>query len=249
MLETYITPLLMSYLDKYVRNIHPSDLKLSFWGGDVVLNNLELRLEVLSNLIPLPITFVSGRIRELRIHVPWTALGSESVDVSIDTIECVLRWDEDKHPASTDGADAPAAGQTVSADTPASQATPPPPGYVQSLINKIINNFSVKITNLVLKYVEDDVVLSLNARELTVGPADELWTRTFVDVSSPFCVLRRLVSMSDMTVCLDQPMASGVIDTYQVMRVKSCRFIADDSGGHCTYGGVARILKSLPRIP
>ena len=37
MLEGYITPLLMSYLDKYVKNIKPSDLQLSFWGGDAVL--------------------------------------------------------------------------------------------------------------------------------------------------------------------------------------------------------------------
>ena len=42
MLEGYITPLLMSYLDKYVKNIKPSDLQLSFWGGDAVLRYIAL---------------------------------------------------------------------------------------------------------------------------------------------------------------------------------------------------------------
>lgn len=50
MLETYITPLLMSYVDKYIKNLKPSDLSLSIWGGDVVLYNLELRLDVLEKV-------------------------------------------------------------------------------------------------------------------------------------------------------------------------------------------------------
>lgn len=50
MLETYITPLLMSYVDKYIKNLKPSDFSLSIWGGDVVLYNLELRLDVLEKV-------------------------------------------------------------------------------------------------------------------------------------------------------------------------------------------------------
>lgn len=50
MLESYITPLFMSYVDKYIKNLRPSDLSLSLWGGDVVLYNLELRLDVLEKV-------------------------------------------------------------------------------------------------------------------------------------------------------------------------------------------------------
>lgn len=50
MLESYITPVLMSYVDKYIKNLKPSDLSLSLWGGDVVLYNLELRLDVLEKV-------------------------------------------------------------------------------------------------------------------------------------------------------------------------------------------------------
>lgn len=50
MLESYITPLLMSYVDKYIKNLKPSDLSLSLWGGDVILYNLELRLDVLEKV-------------------------------------------------------------------------------------------------------------------------------------------------------------------------------------------------------
>lgn len=39
----------------------------------------------------LPFTFLSGHIHELRIHVPWTKLGSEPVVITINTMECILK--------------------------------------------------------------------------------------------------------------------------------------------------------------
>lgn len=68
-LESYITPWLLSYIDQYVK-LRREDFQLSLWGGDVVFNNLELRLGNIQKLVPtLPIIFQSGLIHELRIHV------------------------------------------------------------------------------------------------------------------------------------------------------------------------------------
>ena len=50
MLESYVTPLLMSYVNKYIKNLKPSDLQLSLWGGDVVLCKLDLKLDVLEQV-------------------------------------------------------------------------------------------------------------------------------------------------------------------------------------------------------
>lgn len=41
--------------------------------------------------LKLPFTFLSGHIHELRIHVPWTKLGSEAVVITINTMECILK--------------------------------------------------------------------------------------------------------------------------------------------------------------
>lgn len=89
-LESYISPLLMGYIDQYVK-LKPEDFQLSLWGGDAVLNKLDLRLDAIEKAIHLPITFKSGFIHELRLHVPWTKLGSEPVVVTINTIECILK--------------------------------------------------------------------------------------------------------------------------------------------------------------
>lgn len=40
----------MSYVNRYIKNLKPSDLQLSLWGGDVVLSKLELKLDVLEQV-------------------------------------------------------------------------------------------------------------------------------------------------------------------------------------------------------
>ena len=58
----------------------------------------------------------------------------------------------------------------------AQQANEAPPGYIESLLMKIKNNLSLTISNLILKYVEEDIVLSLNVKQITARPcADENW--------------------------------------------------------------------------
>ena len=91
-----------------------------------------------------------------------------------------------------------------------------PPGYVQSLINKIISNLKIVCNNLILKYVEDDIVLSLNTRWLCLTSANEIWEPAFTELSQATgLVLRKLLQVKDMTICLDKRNASGKIETYQ----------------------------------
>ena len=53
-IESYITPFLTSYLNRFILNLTSEDLKLSIWGGDVVLTNLKLRLDIAESLAGLP---------------------------------------------------------------------------------------------------------------------------------------------------------------------------------------------------
>lgn len=66
----------MSYVDKYIKNLKPSDLSLSLWGGDVVLYNLELRLDVLekvrkivTSVLVLMSTSFSDKPRMIKIFI------------------------------------------------------------------------------------------------------------------------------------------------------------------------------------
>ena len=90
-IESYITPLILNYLTKYVKNIRPQDFQVSLWEGEVTFHNLDLRLDVLQEELNLPFQFLSGHIHELVISVPWTKITSEPIRININTIEFVLK--------------------------------------------------------------------------------------------------------------------------------------------------------------
>lgn len=255
MLESYVTPILMSYVNRYIRNLKPSDLQLSLWGGDVVLSKLELRLEVLEQELKLPFTFLSGHIHELRIHVPWTKLGSEPVVITINTMECILKLkdgiQDDHESCGSSSTNRSTAENTKSSTKPRriQQAAPAdpdlPPGYVQSLIRRVVNNVNIVINNLILKYVEDDIVLSVNITSAECYTVDELWDRAFMDISATDLVLRKAINFSDCTVCLDKRNASGKIEFYQDPLLYKCSF---RTRLHFTYDNLNSKMPSIIKI-
>lgn len=168
-LESIVTPLLANYLNKYIKDLRADDLQLSLWKGEVVLNNLELRLDAIEHDLGLPFTFVSGNIQELRIKVPWTRLTAEPVVIKVNTMECVMQLGT---PSRNDTPfDWDMFGRTKSeapptSPPPASTAHPPPPGYMELLSTRVINNVKIQITNLIIRYVEDDFVLNVLVSKL-----------------------------------------------------------------------------------
>uniref|UniRef100_A0A3B3X5Y6 Vacuolar protein sorting 13 homolog B n=1 Tax=Poecilia mexicana TaxID=48701 RepID=A0A3B3X5Y6_9TELE len=254
MLESYVTPLLMSYVNKYIKNLKPSDLQLSLWGGDVVLSKLDLKLDVLEQELKLPFTFMSGHIHELRIHVPWTKLGSEPVVITINTMECILKLKDgaqDDHDSCSSSTSRSVSDGSKSTTKPRrlQQAAPSdpdlPPGYVQSLIRRVVNNVNIVVNNLILKYVEDDIVLSVNITAAECYTVDDIWERAFMDITAPELVLRKVINFADCTVCLDKRNASGKIEFYQDPLLYKCSF---RTRLHFTYDNISSKIPSVIKI-
>ncbi|XP_041797507.1 vacuolar protein sorting-associated protein 13B-like isoform X1 [Chelmon rostratus] len=254
MLESYVTPLLMSYVNKYIKNLKPSDLQLSLWGGDVVLSKLDLKLDVLEQELKLPFTFLSGHIHELRIHVPWTKLGSEPVVITINTMECILKLkdgaqDDHESGSSSTSRSVSDSSKAVAKPRRLQQAAPSdpdlPPGYVQSLIRRVVNNVNIVVNNLILKYVEDDIVLSVNITSAECYTVDDIWERAFMDITAPELVLRKVINFSDCTVCLDKRNASGKIEFYQDPLLYKCSF---RTRLHFTYDNINSKIPSVIKI-
>ncbi|XP_041987845.1 vacuolar protein sorting-associated protein 13B isoform X2 [Aricia agestis] len=209
-IETYISPILLSYVDKYVRDFKPADAQVSLWAGGVTLHNLVLKADVLQQEVSLPFTLVSGRIHELLIQVPWTKIMSEPIIVTINTIECVLSLDPppDENPAQ---------------ETSRPQEVEAPPGYMQALIRRIVSNIAVRVNSLIVKYVHDDIVLSLNVKKLTVDSVGTNWEPVFADIDPQFPAIRRLVRLDDLTLCLDKTDSDGKIRFYQEPLLYRCQ--------------------------
>ncbi|XP_054279207.1 uncharacterized protein LOC128997593 [Macrosteles quadrilineatus] len=205
-IESYITSIILSYFDRYIKNFRQQDAQVSLWEGDGSFQNLNLDLEVLEEELNLPFSFVSGHIHELLLHVPWTRLTSEPVQITINTIECVMKL----KPVGSYHPHARHSRRSLQAmDDPQSQSS-----LVSSLVNKIICNVSVTCNNLILKYVEEDIVLSMNIKTLSFGTVNNNWEPAFMELNASQLELRKVISLSDVTVCLDKRNASGRIESY-----------------------------------
>jgi vacuolar protein sorting-associated protein 13B len=56
----------------------------------------------------------------------------------------------------------------------------------------------------------------LNVRKASLVSADWSWEPGFTEMSASELILRKLLSVSDLTVCLDRRSALGKIEVYEV---------------------------------
>jgi len=171
--------------------------------------------------LKLPITFLSGKIHKLQIHIPWTKLGSEPVEITINTLECIvqLRYpDQGTDDSTSKVSESPSTNETQHEELEKvleGKEEGPPSGYVQSLVNRVINNVSINVHNVILKYLEDDIVLSVNIKSAETFSVNSNWEKAFVDVVAPDFLLQKVCNISDLTICLDKRTSSGKIELYQ----------------------------------
>jgi hypothetical protein len=175
-LRSAISAVLQGYLSQYIRDIQLDGIGLL---GDVVLHNLELRLETLQELLPpsLPFTFTRGFIRELRISIPWTSLMSSPIHIRVDTVEVVAMTREAAARAVAAGKITPPAAVQLPTAAPSAL-----PDWLQSRIVRILANIRLSLANVVLKYVHHHVALVAAVRLIEVMSADPAagWTPAFV---------------------------------------------------------------------
>uniref|UniRef100_W8BHK3 Vacuolar protein sorting-associated protein 13B n=2 Tax=Ceratitis capitata TaxID=7213 RepID=W8BHK3_CERCA len=226
-IESYVTPIIMEYVAKYVKNIRPEDMQLSLWEGEATLQNLDLRLDVLEEELQLPCEFLSGHVHEMTIRVPWTKITSEPIRIIINTIEFVLKLRRNKSDDVSSTSSSPQrkngdAAKKRKRPSDEQQSTQQSPG--SGIVNKIINNINLECQNIILKYVEDDIVVSMNVQLLQFGSADERWKIAMTDIHPVKVLMRKLVKVSDLTICIDKRNSAGHIEVCQEPILYRCSF-------------------------
>jgi hypothetical protein len=165
-LRGYLTELVLDQLSYYIRKDCLDADKLTL-GGELVLHNLELKLDVLRETLGVPLTFDISRgfIRKLSVYIPWTNLLGQPIEVSFDTILIVLRSKTEaelKHTAAVtldvtteenpNEANGKVEGANGSRDEPAGQADGAPDGWTRAVLTKVLANASITVKDLIFKY-------------------------------------------------------------------------------------------------
>ncbi|PFH31994.1 hypothetical protein BESB_019350 [Besnoitia besnoiti] len=89
MLEALVERLLSRYLAPYVTGISRDKLSVAVWSGDVELEDLQVKPEI-SDLFGLPFRVVWGRLKRIRLSIPWSKLGAAPVCLEIEGVHLLL---------------------------------------------------------------------------------------------------------------------------------------------------------------
>lgn len=79
-----------------------------------------------------------------------------------------------------------------------------PAGYMQNIIAKILANVCVIVNNVIVKFVEDDIVLSINMKSAECFSVNPQWEKAFVEINASNIDLRKVLQLNDVTICLDR---------------------------------------------
>ncbi|XP_061878990.1 intermembrane lipid transfer protein VPS13C isoform X1 [Entelurus aequoreus] len=81
--ESMVGDLLNRFIGDYVENLDKSQLKIGIWGGNVVLENLKVKENALSEF-DVPFKVKAGQIGTLTLKIPWKNLYNDAVVATLD---------------------------------------------------------------------------------------------------------------------------------------------------------------------
>ncbi|XP_039076232.1 vacuolar protein sorting-associated protein 13C isoform X2 [Hyaena hyaena] len=190
-LESVVADLLNRFLGDYVENLNKSQLKLGIWGGNVALDNLQIKENALSEL-DVPFKVKAGQIDKLTLKIPWKNLYGEAVVATLEGLYLLvvpgasIKYDAEKEEKSLQDIKQKELSRIEEALQKAAEKDKPKEAkkdtFLEKLATQVIKNVQVKITDIHIKY-EDNVTdpkqplsFGVTLGELSLLTANEHWT-------------------------------------------------------------------------
>ncbi|XP_053575277.1 LOW QUALITY PROTEIN: intermembrane lipid transfer protein VPS13C [Bombina bombina] len=190
MLESVVADLLNRFLGDYVENLDRSQLKLGIWGGNVALENLQIRENALSEL-DVPFKVKVGQIDKLILKIPWKNLYGEAVVATLEGLYLLvvpgasIKYDAEKEEKQLQEAKQRELLRIEEAMQKAAEKDKPKEEkkdtFIEKLAAQVIKNLQIKITNIHIRY-EDDITdstipvsVGVTLGELSLQTSNEAW--------------------------------------------------------------------------
>ncbi|XP_069079572.1 intermembrane lipid transfer protein VPS13C-like [Pleurodeles waltl] len=189
-LESVVADLLNRYLGDYVENLDRSQLKLGIWGGNVALDNLQIRENALSELdVPFKVKF--GQIDKLNLKIPWKNLYGEAVVATLQGLYILvvpgssIKYDAEKEDKQLQEAKQRELSKIEEALQKAAdkdkKKEEKKDTFLEKLATQIVKNLQVKITSIHVRF-EDDITdptmpfsFGVTLGELSLLTTNETW--------------------------------------------------------------------------
>ncbi|KEP60384.1 UNVERIFIED_CONTAM: hypothetical protein HHA_291180 [Hammondia hammondi] len=202
MLEALVERLLSRYLALYVTGISRDKLSVAVWSGDVELEDLQLKPEI-SDLFGLPFRVVSGRLKRIRLSIPWARLGSAPVCLEVEGVHVLLepkpipeQTDEELIAQLRDAKKQQidvveqqlleARSQLLKAADAAASAPAADRGVFFKFANKIVNSIQIDLRDIHIAFADPSRGFKIGVllADCSVHNTDALWRRSVSEGSS-----------------------------------------------------------------
>ncbi|XP_032846095.2 vacuolar protein sorting-associated protein 13C isoform X3 [Tyto alba] len=195
-LESVVADLLNRFLGDYVENLNKSQLKLGIWGGNVALDNLQIKENALSEL-DVPFRIKVGQIDKLTLKIPWKNLYGEAVVATLEGLYLLIvpgasiKYDAEKEEKYLQDNKQKELARIEEALQRAAEKDKPKEEkkdtFLEKLATQVIKNVQVKITGIHIRY-EDDITdpqcpisLGMTLGELSLLTTNENWTPSILN--------------------------------------------------------------------
>ncbi|XP_070287563.1 intermembrane lipid transfer protein VPS13A isoform X1 [Myotis yumanensis] len=209
--ESVVVDVLNRFLGDYVVNLDTSQLTLGIWGGAVVLKNLEIKENALSQL-DVPFKIKVGYIGNLNLKIPWKNLYTQPVVAVLENIyllivpSSIIKYDSLKEEKQL----LEAKQQELKRIEEAKQKVAnqekllveKQDTFTEKLITQIIKNLQVKISNIHIRY-EDDITnqenplsFGISLQNLSMQTTDQNWAPCLHDETEK--LFRKLIRLDNL---------------------------------------------------
>ncbi|XP_027870643.1 vacuolar protein sorting-associated protein 13C isoform X9 [Xiphophorus couchianus] len=188
--ESLVSDLLNRYIGDYVENLDKSQLKIGIWGGNVVLENLRVKENALSEF-DVPFKVKAGQIGKLTLKIPWKNLYGDAVVATLDGLYLLvvpgatIKYDAAKEERYQQEAKQRELQRIEEALQSATRRDKPQEDkkdtFMEKLATQVIKNLQVKISSIHLRYEDDlsdpqrPLSMGVTLSELSLQTTDENW--------------------------------------------------------------------------
>lgn len=89
MFEKILEKILLTYFGRFITGFDKTNLSLGVWSGNIVIENVSLKSEII-DLLQLPFKLKFSSLGRMILKVPWNKLSSAPVEVILEDILIVL---------------------------------------------------------------------------------------------------------------------------------------------------------------
>ncbi|VDK42182.1 unnamed protein product [Anisakis simplex] len=228
--ESVVADLLNRFLGDFVDNLDASQLNIGIWGGDVKLENLEIKETALDDL-DLPVKLKFGYLSNLVLKIPWKSLYTEPVIATIEGLHLIVVpnkgvvYNEEK--ARKNEQDIKQKALLRLEENRHNRRKPPDPtadSFTEKLVAQVIKNLQISIRSIHIRYEDKftnrhrPFVAGATLEGLEFKTTDANWIETIHKEAVQ--IVYKLISLNSLAVYWnpDSKLISDLTDRAEIKR-------------------------------